>query len=277
MKIETAKQMLRRLWNGKKESGLTNRQIRIIILAIFPTREGDLDAYFNNVQGYLTLAATRTRLGVDATKFATFNGLMGGPRLPTGTPPNTNSTPHTWNYVYPLEKDYTTKTKPLVDEKDELIVSIKAAIRDVYSNIPDANLLPVDITTTHIVPKANHADPTPEPEEIVITVGITLTPLGGGKMEAVFTTPTGAIAMPFLGVTIQIAYSIIPINATPPVPSPATSGACAVHDVISTARHIFDLGETAIGMKMVLFARYVYIKHPKKSGGYAESVSKTIA
>ena len=219
MREESKKQMMRRLRKGKKESGLTNSGIRMIILAIFPKRDVETDAFFNNLLAYFSLLATRTRLGVDATKFTTFSNLMGGPRLPTNVPPNTNATPHTWNYVYPLAKDSATKTKPLMDEKDELIVSIKASIWNMYSNIPDANLLPVDITTTHINPRGSHADPTPEPALITVLITITLEPLGGGKMAATFANPHGDIKIPFVGASIQWGYSLIPINATPAVPS----------------------------------------------------------
>ena len=146
-----------------------------------------------------------------------------------------------------------------------------------FGDIPDNALTPTDTVTTHIVPKKNHAAHVPEPPEIVIDVTITMTPLGNGKMEVHYSMPNGDIAMPFPGVNIQIAYSLIPINAVPPVPSPATSAACDFSDVISDARQIMNLGEPAVGMKLVLFARYVYIKHPTKSGGFGASVSKTVA
>src|ERR1019366_5893064 len=114
-------------------------------------------SYFNGSLSYLT-PAVQTRLHIDPLKFAVFSGLMGGPRLPTGTPPNTNSTPGTWNYSFPLEKSSASRTTPLVESKDGLIVSIKAAMRNMYADIPDNALLPIDTTTLHIVPKSQHAD-----------------------------------------------------------------------------------------------------------------------
>jgi hypothetical protein len=276
MSTETPKQMKRRLRANKKANGLTNGQIRYIILTIFPSRDDSLDAYFNNVLGYFT-SAVQTRLHVDSVKWGVFTGLMGGPRLPTGTPPNTNSTPGTWNYVFPLEKSSATRTTPLVVSKDELIVSIKAALRNVYSDIPDSALTPTDTTVTHIVPKSQHADRGPEPEEITILVTIKLDSLGGGKEEVLFLMPNGDIAMPFLNANVEYSYSLIPMNAVPPVPVPATSAQCDFKDVSSTARLILNLGEAAVGMKIVMFARYVYIKHPTKSGGYGAGVPDIIS
>jgi hypothetical protein len=153
-----------------------------------------------------------------------------------------------------------------------LVVSIKAALRNMYGDIPDNALLPIDTTTLHIVPKSQHADPTPEPPEITIGVTIKLIPLGNGKMEALFIMPNGDIAIPFIGVSIEYAYSLIPQNAVPPIPIPTISSQCTTKDVCSTARHTFNFGEAAVGMKVIMFARYVYIKHPTKSGGYGAGV-----
>ena len=57
MKRETPKQMQIRMRKAKKESGLSNSQIRVIVmLTIFPNADGMLNIYFNTVQGYLTPA-----------------------------------------------------------------------------------------------------------------------------------------------------------------------------------------------------------------------------
>ena len=277
MNFKTAKLLSLFLRQTKKDNGKSNSQIRIIVLSIFPKTDAGLDTYYNNLQAYLLAPATQTRLHIDALKYGVFAGLMGGPRIPTGTPPNTNSTPGTWNYSFPMATNKATTNSVFVESKDSLKISIKEAIYNMFGDIPDNALNTTDIATTHIVPKRNHAHAVAEPPEITIGVTINLNPLGGGKMDAHFLTPTGDIAMPFPGVNIQVAYSLIPINATPAVPSPATSADCDVHDVISEAHHIFAFGEEAIGKKLVMFARYVYIKHPLKSGGYGSSTPKTIA
>ncbi len=74
---------------------------------------------------------------------------------------------------------------------------------------------------------------------------------------------------PAVGVDIELAYSVI----KPGDAAPATSLQCINHQVVSDARFILSLGETAVGMQIVLFARYVYVKHPKLSGAFG--VAKT--
>ena len=274
MQKETPKQMQIRLRKAKNENGYSNSQIRsIIMLTIFPNADGMLNKYFNTVQGYMT-TAVQNRLHIDPEKFATFATLMGGPAIPTGTPPGTNSEPGTWNYVYPLESTKATFTHPLKNQKDALVTSVKAAVRAMYTDVPDSAITITDTLTLHIQPKSDRKDPTPEPPEIKIIPGIAINSLGGGKEELVFTLPTGDIAKPSADVDIEIAYSLVPIGGTPPAVPPATSIDCTNHQVISAARFTLSLGETAVGMQLVLFARYVYVKHPKQSGAFG--AAKTV-
>lgn len=259
----------------KSENGYTNSQINGIVLLMFPVKDADFNVYVNAVQGYLTPAA-QLRLKIDPLKFAVFAGLMGGPAIPTGTPPGTNSTPHTFNYVYPLEKSSATFTHPLKDEKVLLEEQLKVAIRNLWTDVPDSVITITDTTVLHLVPKASHADPTPEPEKIDVLVKISLDPVGGGNVWCDFNKMTGGAGKLNENVQIEIAYSLIPINATPPVPSPATSAQCTNHLTVSTSHFLLELGELAMGMKLVLFARWVYVKHPKQSGAYGVSVSTPV-
>ncbi len=276
MKIfETAKAYKTFLRKHKSENGYTNSQIRIIVLLMFPAKDVDFNTYVNAVQGYLTPAA-QTRLHIDSVKFGVFATLMGGPAIPGGTPPGTNSTPHTWNYVYPLEKNSATFTHPLQDEKVLIEGQLKVAIRNMWTDVPDSVITITDTTVLHLVKRADHADPTPEPEKIDVLVKIALDPVGGGNVWCDFTKMTGGGGKLNDFVQIEIAYSLIPINAVPPVPSPATSAQCTNHLTVSTSHYLLELGEVAMGMKLVLFARWVYVKHPKQSGAYGVSVPTTV-
>jgi hypothetical protein len=275
MRELTDKEMQEILRDLKIENGLDNRKVEVIVLLLFSRKDLENDAYFNKINGYLTSSAVQTRLKIDPIKFATFQGLLGGPRLPTATPPNTNGTEHTWNYVYPLEKQKATFTHPLKTEKDTLLGKIKAAIVDMYGDIPDNAINKTDTKTLGIKKKSDRKKRTNSPEEIKGSVTIKLIPLGGGKVWVICTTGVSSNRPSKLNkmVNIELAFSLIPINATPPVPQPATSKKCDTFLVVSTAKFLLNLGEEAPGFRLVLFARWVYTKHPAKSGSFGSSKS----
>ena len=153
------------VYNGQQLSITLNRKRKvkkgascmpcIILMGVFPTRQSDKNDYYNNALAYLTPTATQTRLRIVAGKFTTFSGLIGGPVSPTATPPNTNGTAGTWNYNYPLTANKATTTNPLRTGKDNLIVSIEAALKDLFSDIPDSVITTLDTLNLGIKPKGS--------------------------------------------------------------------------------------------------------------------------
>jgi hypothetical protein len=272
--INSPKKLTRYLRNRKGINKLSNSEIRLIILIVFPIKDADLDGYFNNARAYLTTASVQTRLHVDADKFATLNGLMGGDRTFTASPPNTNGTPDSWNYVYPLEKSKATFTHPLKTWKDKLAVKIKAAFMDIFSDIPDSAIKQVDTDNLFIKPKSQRKKRTNTPTQITEKAYPMLIPLGGGQMRVLTHKEKKSKRGAKLNrrVEIEIIWILVERNDKITVlPSD-----CPNKQVISTANFVLNLGAEAGGMRLVLFARWIYVKHPKQSGGFGTGANNIV-
>jgi hypothetical protein len=232
-----------------------------------------LNDRFNEVLAFFNLIATRHSYGVDEDKWTIMVALMGGPPIPGGTPPGTNSTAGTWNYVYPLESKKATYTDPLKTEKNKLIKKIKDALNDVYSDIPDSKIDIALTSATGLTAKANRAAGT-EPEFIEELVIIGLVSPGGGDMKVICRKE----AMSSRGskfnkrCDIEFAYSIVAAGDTPP----ASAKDCKITALATKATSILELGSDAVGKTLYLYARWVYTKYPKKSGKFGTAVNKVI-
>lgn len=258
----------------KDELNLTGCEIRIIILMVFPNKDVDLDSYFNQAYSYLANAGIRSRLHIDVDNYTALVDLMGGPRDPLANPPNTNGTPGTWNYVYPLEKAKGTFTHPLKTEKDKLIIQIKAAFATIFSDIPDSAILPADTTNLLIKPKSSRKKRQNVPKEITEVVHVFLIPLGGGKMKVICRKEKNSKRGSKLNrkTDIEIAWVMIERKAI----IPNTSASCPNKQVISTSKFVLEIAADDVGMRMVLFARWVYVKHPKQSGEFGTGANEIV-
>ena len=271
-----SKNELKKLINKMISShSLSNGGISNIILVIFPSTNVGKNDYYNKVLGYLTPIATQKRLHIDPVKFGTFSDLIGGPCDPTATPPNTNGTAGTWNYVYPLEKDKATFTYPLSDAKKALVISIKEAILDMYSDIPDSAINKTDTLTLGITAKADRKKPVLTPAKITSSTVIGLTPIGGGNVEIMIRTSKDVKRASKLNrsVDIEIAWSIV----APTAAGPTDSTECNFVKIITTARYLLQLGEKAPGNKLYLFARWVYTSHEEQSGSFGSAATCNIS
>ena len=222
---------------------------------------------------FFNLIATREKYLVVEDKWTVLIGLMGGPPIPGGTPPGTNSTEHTWNYVYPLESKKSTYTDPLKTEKDNLIISIKEAINNIYSDIPDSKIDIALTSATGLKKKADRAAPT-EPEQIVELVIIGIVSMGGGNMKVICREEAMSSRGKKLNkrCNIELAYSIVAAGETPP----KSAADCKFLTTVTKATSILELGEDAVGKTLYLYARWVYTKYPKKSGKFGSVVTKVI-
>ena len=271
----TVKELKKILRNQTSLNGLSNSANNHIILIIFPRVDGEVNDYFNKVLGYITPLETQKRLHIDPAKFGELQVLIGGPCDPAATPPNTNGTAGTWNYVYPLEKDKSTFTHPLQKAKVKLIQEIKAKILDIYTDIPDSVITETDTLALGIKPKADRKKRTAIPPKITETVVIGLTPLGGGNVEVMVRTSKDAKRASKLNtsVDIEIAYSLVAKGEV----APASSKLCANKQVITKSRYLLELGEDAQGTKLVLFARWIYVSHETQSGAFGSAATCTVS
>jgi hypothetical protein len=240
-----------------------------IILAIFPTKEADIDVYFNKVMGYLNSSTVRSRLKITTGTYNAVVALIGGPRLPDGTPPNTNSTPETWNYVYPQATTDGISNSTLITEKDALVIEIKAAINKMYGDIPDNVIIPDDTKTLGIKPKSDRSART-LPPEIITTPVVSMESLGGEKIAAKFFKATGIKRASKINkkANIETVYSIIKIDGV----SPATAGDCTDKVTLTKANSVLSFPGKS-GYKIVSFSRWIYSKHPALSGGFGNAVT----
>src|ERR1035437_4798080 len=236
----------------------------IIILIMFPRNEPDLNTYFNGVMNYMT-PAVRTRLHVDSIKFTAFTDLMGGVTNPIGPPPGTHGTEHTWNYVYPLGLAKSTHTQTFKKEQDKLKKQIKAALVEVYSDIPDSAITIKDTSTLNIRKKTDRRKRRTH-AKITETVVDGLTPLGGGNVEITCRITKSSKRASKLNryTDIEICWSLIERKGMPP----ATAKECTDKKVITKAKYILELGEDAVGMRLIIFVRWIYTKHESKSGEF---------
>lgn len=241
----------------------------LIMLGIIPENDPGRDNYYNGVVAYLSTAAVRTRLLISSTHWDAFIALIGGPRDPLGTPPGTNSTPGTWNYIYPLQSNKPTRTIPLTTAKKAIIKAINIAIHNMYADIPDNVIIQADTDALHIVPKADHQDPT-APEKITALAYPVVEDLGGGKIRVKTKKSSSAKRGSKLNDAVEIEFSYVLVDARTGV-IPATVPAGATILTVSEANIVITLPDAALGMRIVLFARWIYVKHPDKSGGYGVS------
>lgn len=241
----------------------------IIILSIIPNTDAGRDTYYNSINGYLT-TTVRTRLGINAAKFTVFTNLIGGPRVITGTPPNTNSTAGTWNFVYPQQKIKATTTETLTIAKDGLIVSIDAAITDMFSDIADSAITATDTSNLNIKPKSARKKAQLTPEKITELIYPVVESQGGLQVLIISKQAASAKRGKKLNKAVSIELSYVLINAiTGVIPTTVPDNATVI--TVTKTRFLLELDSSAAGMRIVVFARWVYPAHPKQSGGYKNS------
>jgi hypothetical protein len=258
--------------NDNEEPTISEKFRGLIILSIIPEDDAGRDAYYNGVVGYL-IPAVVTRLLISAAHLTAFTNLIGPARSFTGTPPNTNSTPGTWNYIYPLQSNKATRTTTLTTAKKAIIKAINTAIHNMYADIPDNVIIPADTAALNIVPKANRQDPT-DPAKITALVIPVVEALGGGKIRVKSKQSASAKRGKKLNDAVEIEFSYILVDArTGAIPAtvPVTIPPSVTVLTVSEANVVITLPDTALGMRIVLFARWIYVKHPDKSGGYGTS------
>jgi hypothetical protein len=110
----------------------------------FPSKEADLNLYFQAAVPYLV--ANATRLGVSSAQQTKISTQL-----------------VSWNTVYPASQNNNTRTKSIVDNKDIAKENLMATLRTVYADIPASALTVEDRNTLNIASRSTSRTPSPVP------------------------------------------------------------------------------------------------------------------
>lgn len=110
----------------------------------FPSKEADLNVYFQLAIAYLILNGTR--LLISAANITALTNLL-----------------NSWNDVYPDSQNKNTRTKSIVQNKDIIREKIMDLLRTVYDDIPNSILTVEDRNTLNITKKDYVRSPSPIP------------------------------------------------------------------------------------------------------------------
>ena len=101
----------------------------------FPSKEADLNVYFQLAIAYLILNGVRLHISTARQTAAT--DLLA-----------------TWNLVYPESQNKNTRTKSIIDNKDLVRDNIMNLLREIYDDIPSSLLTIEDRNTLNITKKS---------------------------------------------------------------------------------------------------------------------------
>lgn len=110
----------------------------------FPSKEADLNLYFQAAVPYLVTNATR--LGVSSAHQTTATAQLTA-----------------WNTVYPASQNTNTRTKSIVENKDIAKENLMTTLRTIYADIPASALTVEDRNTLNIAERSTTRTPTPVP------------------------------------------------------------------------------------------------------------------
>jgi len=113
-------------------------------LGPFPSKEADLNLYFQAVVPYLVDNAAR--LGVSTTNQTTATAQLAA-----------------WNAVYPSSQNSNTRTKSIVENKDIAKENLMTTLRAIYADIPASALTVEDRNTLNIMERSTTRTPVPVP------------------------------------------------------------------------------------------------------------------
>lgn len=110
----------------------------------FPSKEAELNSYFQLVVAYLILNATRFL--ISTSKQTALTALL-----------------NAWNSVYPDSQNKNTRTKSVVENKDIAKEELIALLRIIFADIPESVLTVEDRNTLNITKKDGTRTPSPIP------------------------------------------------------------------------------------------------------------------
>jgi hypothetical protein len=110
----------------------------------FPSKEADLNTYFQAVVAYLIL--NKVRLLLSAANQALLTAQLTA-----------------WNAVYPASQNTNTRTKSIVQNKDIAKDILMSTLRLVYADIPNSVLTVEDRNTLNVAERSTARTPAPVP------------------------------------------------------------------------------------------------------------------
>jgi len=152
----------------------------------FPSKEADLNLYFQIAVDYLSTNATRLLVTVPNQDLV--SGLLDD-----------------WNDFYPKTQNANTKTKTIIQLKDETKVNLMAGLRTIYADIPASIWTLEDRNTLNMPERSTTKTPVPTPTTIPIGQVDTSRRL---EHTISFTNEDGATAKPFGVHGCQIWYKV---------------------------------------------------------------------
>ena len=152
----------------------------------FPSKEADLNLYFQAAVPYLNTNATR--LGVSTTNQTAITAQLAE-----------------WNTVFPASQNSNTRTKSIVDNKDIVKENLITTLRSIYADIPASALTVEDRNTLNIAERSTTRTPAPLPSTKPIAQVDTSKRL---EHTISFTDEDGSVAKPDGVRGCQIWYKI---------------------------------------------------------------------
>jgi len=215
--------------------------------ATFPTALDDYNTYYTIAIPYLD--ANSARLNVDASKLSDLNDFFDEPASGTG-----------WLQVYPLTTDRATATGTLRDQRDDLIEDIDELLREIYQNVPEADLTQTDRAKLRIFEDAAPSERT----AIQTAPDVALTAMEGGRIRQRLRVDEDADrASRHPDATGWERVSKI---GGPP---PANPGACPIKETGTRALTVIDPGTEHDGERYYCFVRWVIFGQEEKNGPWS--------
>jgi hypothetical protein len=111
----------------------------------FPSKEADLDNYFQTAQPYLVANAARLGISADNINVLTSNF-------------------NAWNTAFPPSQNPDTRTKSVTDSKNIANQNMQNTLRAIYADIPESALTVQDRNTLNLPERSKSHTPSPVPD-----------------------------------------------------------------------------------------------------------------
>lgn len=112
----------------------------------FPSRESDLNQYYQIAVPYLNVAANTTRLLVSGANKTLLNTYF-----------------TQWNIAFPVSQNRDTATSTVIDNKNTANKNLQATLRAIFADIPESALTAQDRNTLNLAARSKTAVHSPVP------------------------------------------------------------------------------------------------------------------
>ncbi len=231
----------------------------------FPTTRDGLHAYIHNAVEHIN--ADHVRFGVAAPVLLALNNKIGDA-----------STEHTYEFVYIKCSNIATCTTPLTAELGSIEVDVKHKLSDIYESIPTNVWTDDDRFIFNRKKGLERAKPNWHPAVVKEEVFFEIKPIGNATFEFTCRTTTdGSRASKPEGATgVEVIYAIWeykneagqPLPPGSPKKLPVSIKECPYKQVFTKAKFEMEIPLEHVGKYIVVYVRWVNIKHPEANGKY---------